>query len=72
VKYIMRWKSYWNVKEGDIRIKEKFLLFPKRIDNEWRWLEKAKYKQVYERYYFDFDGYYELYNLKWRNKEWIK
>jgi hypothetical protein len=69
----MRWKSYWNPEEGDIRYKEKFLLVPKRINNEWRWLEKAKYKQVYERYY---DGYYELYyesyNLKWRNKEWME
>lgn len=30
---------------GDQRIVEKFLFFPKWIDNEWRWLGSAKILQ---------------------------
>ena len=29
------------------RVIEKFLIFPKSINGEIRWLEKAKYKQSY-------------------------
>lgn len=32
---------------GDERTKRRFLLFPKKIDNEIRWLEVAKWKEVY-------------------------
>ena len=40
----MKWKIY---KLGDTRIKEKFLWFPKECNNEGRWLERAKYEEVY-------------------------
>jgi len=32
--------------EGDTRTITKFLLLPNYLDNEWRWLERAKQKQV--------------------------
>lgn len=47
----MRWrenkkhKSY--PKDDEIRIVSKFLLFPKCIDREYRWLENVKIKQRY-------------------------
>lgn len=50
----MKWKSKpkWSPRDnirkiGRVRIKERFLLLPKCIDGEWRWLEKACYKQMY-------------------------
>jgi hypothetical protein len=67
----MRWKSYWNPEVGDIRYKEKFLLFPKIINDEGRWLEKARYKQEYGKNY-NRNGYGELYyNYQWVDVEWI-
>ena len=44
----MRWKEKPEPQWHDDRIKEHFLFLPKKIRNEWRWLEKAKYKQNYE------------------------
>lgn len=32
---------------GDVRIKEKFLIFPKTIDNELRWFERARWEERY-------------------------
>lgn len=66
----MRWKSYWNATEGDIRYKEKFLLFPKIINDEGRWLEKVKYKQEYSKHYF-WNGREECYNYQWIDTEWV-
>lgn len=42
----MRWKSR-KPEIGDIRIITQFLLFPKRINREIRWLEKATWKESY-------------------------
>ena len=33
-------------KEGDIRVVRKFLLLPRRLKGEWRWLEWAGIRQV--------------------------
>lgn len=41
----MRIKSRKKKKFLSIRVIKKFLFFPKKINNEWRWFEKAKYKQ---------------------------
>ena len=30
---------------GKTRVKNKFLLFPKKIGNEWRWLKNSSYKE---------------------------
>lgn len=51
----MRWNK---PKLGDGRIVKGFLWFPKEINNEVRWLEKAEWKQVY------FLGY-------WNDREWL-
>lgn len=61
----MKWKTKSEPQFLDTRIKEHFLFFPKKIDNEWRWLEKAKYKQCYEKWWDD--GCCE----GWIDKEWI-
>ena len=42
----MKWKT---PKSGDKRIVSKFLLFPREINNEVRWLEKVKIEQEYDR-----------------------
>lgn len=62
----MRWKTKPKPQWLDTRIKERFLFFPKKIDNEWRWLEKAKYKQQYE--IWRDNG---LHLVDWVDKEWI-
>ena len=40
----MRWKESRPV-AGDTRVKKVYLVFPKCINNEWRWLETAWIKQ---------------------------
>ena len=40
----MKWKVS---KIGDVRIIQKFLLFPRRINNEMLWLETISIKQQY-------------------------
>lgn len=37
----------FNKKDGDVRIKTKFLILPKIINGELRWLEFATYSQEY-------------------------
>jgi hypothetical protein len=55
-------------KEGDIRIVEKFLLFPRIINKELRWLERAKIKQRYEdEPWPDSRAVAQM----WVNKEWV-
>lgn len=45
----MKWQIKQKIepKFGDERIVEKFLIFPKRINDEIRWLEIVKIHQVY-------------------------
>ena len=62
----MRWKTKSEPQWLDTQIKEHFLFFPKKINNEWRWLEKAKYKQCYEEGWDD-----GIYYADWIDKEWI-
>lgn len=59
---IMRWNAKPQPNDGDTRIRSKFLLFPKVIKGEWRWLELASYKQKYAWYW---DGGI------WFTKEWV-
>ena len=46
----MRWKrkKKQQPKEGDTRIVDWFLLFPKCLDDEWRWLELTQIHQEYQ------------------------
>ncbi len=57
----MRWKTI-NPKNGDTRRIKLFLLFPKTIKGETRWLEVAKYKQSFH-YYMD--------GSDWEDECWI-
>ena len=43
----MRWKVNKNPKEYETRIVERFLPFPVTLNDEKRWLEKAKIEQRY-------------------------
>ena len=54
----MRYKFSENndPKVGDERVVEKFLLFPKTINNEMRWLETAKILQRYSGKYIQIRG----------------
>ena len=63
----MKWKSNKELSIGDIRTKTKFLLFPRNINDEVRWLEKASYKQKYRIFY---NREYQWYG--WEDKEWVK
>ena len=47
----MRWKIKppSEPEIGTVRIIKKFLWFPMRIGNEWRWMERAKILQRWER-----------------------
>lgn len=40
----MRW---YVPRDGDLRKKKRFLLLPKHINREWRWLEVAEWEDVY-------------------------
>lgn len=55
----MRWKQ---AQERDARIRSGFLFFPKCIDGEWRWLERARWKQIFVASYTD---------CGWVNLSWI-
>jgi hypothetical protein len=48
---------------GDRRTVRRFLIFPKEMGGEWRWLEMASWTQRYEpRFYEDYTHW------GWRNK----
>ena len=57
----MRWTIPEPPKDGDIRIKRKFALFPILIDREYRWLEFCYIEQKFTRKRFDWDweGFYD-------------
>jgi len=59
----MRWTSKETPTEGDERVINRFLFFPKLLGEEWRWLEWAEYKQRY--------AVYEYSSNCWEDKEWI-
>ena len=44
----MRWKDKPISKVGDKKIVTKFLWFPKKINRETRWLEKATWEEEYQ------------------------
>lgn len=43
----MRWNSKPRPKkeEGALRVRRRFLLLPKNIQGEWRWLERAQWTE---------------------------
>lgn len=58
----MRWQSR-KQKFGDVQIITRFLLFPKCINGEWRWLEKASWRRLSTRDYNLNDYWDDLYWL---------
>ena len=64
----MMWKAKKERCLGDIRLKRRFLLFPKNINGEVRWLVKAQYKQKYETVYREGYKWYAWVNIKWNKK----
>lgn len=65
----MRWKRKLplHYRIGESRTKNKFLIFPKCINNEWRWLEKTSWIQsVKTKYHGGFD-----YTVGWKDIRWI-
>ena len=58
-------KNKINPVSGDVRIKTKFLIFPKKCGNEVRWLESATWKETY---FYSF--WYCGCHWGWK-KEWI-
>ena len=66
----MRFKHNPKPKTRDSKQKVKFLLFPKRIDNETRWLEFAKIEYRYLSY-CTYDDYGPEYDQKWFAVEWL-
>ena len=63
----MKWKARKELSVGDTRIKTRFLIFPKSINGEVRWFEKATYKQENITLYNKGDKWTD-----WSNIEWIK
>lgn len=60
----MKFKYKPEPKLSDERIVTKFLLFPKRIGDERRWLETATFKQEYR------EVYEQGYGQKWIDVSW--
>lgn len=65
--YDVRWrkKEKKDLADGETRIVTRFLLFPKEINNQYRWLEFARIRQSYIEYDFESGcgGF-------WVDKEW--
>lgn len=47
----MRWKPKQPPRIGDLRLRRGFLLFPRRIGDDVRWLEKAAWRERYAGYW---------------------
>ncbi|UUV47008.1 hypothetical protein [Bacillus phage vB_BanS-Thrax5] len=64
----MRWKSGKPRHINQERHKTKFLWLPKKLEHEWRWLERATYLQRVE---IIFLAYGSGDKLVWEDIEWI-
>ncbi len=66
----MRWNHQGyqekNYREGDQRIRRRFLLLPKTLNHQTRWLEEAR---VLQRYQLEVGTYGEL-CLDWVDVDW--
>jgi len=56
-------------KHGDVRVITKFLLFPKCINGEWRWLEWATFKEVHNH---DYVNHEEPCWACWDGLSWVE
>jgi hypothetical protein len=48
-RYLMRWKEKEQFKNKEVRIKLRFLILPKKIGKETRWLELALWEETFNR-----------------------
>lgn len=61
----MKWNSIPILEDGRVTITE-FLIFPKCINGEWRWLEKATYI-TYRNWNYYTDSYF-YHDIEWIDK----
>lgn len=67
----MRYTINPSAKKGDVRVTTKFLLLPRCINREWRWLEKATYSQRMSTKYCRHHGAVYEYT-DWENVDWLE
>jgi hypothetical protein len=61
----IRWKQQTAPELGDERTVTRFLLFPKCLGDEWRWLGREQIVQVYSEFYGP-GGYVSgWYSVRW-------
>lgn len=53
---------------GDKRKRKTFLIFPKTINNECRWLEFAEWEEILEHIFMGFEDGNQIY---WRGVKWL-
>ncbi len=63
----MKWKTEQNVR-GTQRIVSKFLLIPRCLNGEWRWLERA---EIWQEWADDPWNDSRAECLKWVNQKWV-
>ena len=62
----MRWKAKRKPRVGDFRVLKRFLFFPRKISEEYRWLEFGYIKQKLELVdYHNEDGEYYYSKRQW-------
>lgn len=66
----MRWNHRPNLRLGDRRVVTKFLWWPKRIDNQTRWLECATYAQTVHECRDSLRGV-DVFYYGWKDTEWV-
>ena len=70
---ICNWWDYqtkdWH--HGDKVIRKGFLLFPKTVNKEMRWLEKASWEEEWIHENFRGSDGYHYYREYWRKNKWV-
>lgn len=71
----MTWKAKQKPTVGCLRNKTRFLIFPKKIDGVWKWLEVATWVEKYKRHVYldEVCGIpFEDYNFRWTPIMWCE
>jgi len=67
----MRFGKGPKLKEGARRIRTGFLLFPKCIQGQWRWLEYASWEEIYKKYKYRAPECPDTVAYFWRAIKWL-
>ncbi len=59
----MKW-TYQDHRDGDVRVIRRFLLFPRCVNGECRWLCFANIEQIYDGYNYADDGWHDVQFVK--------